>query len=64
MRAHQMQLNTISDLQLMIQSISGIPPDAQRIIFAVEQLGDERTVGDYNIQNESTLHLVLRLRGC
>ena len=55
--------DTIESLKLMILDAVGISVNHQRIIFAGKELLNCRTLSDYNIQHENTLHLVIRMWG-
>ncbi len=55
---------TIRELKCMVYGSDGIPIDQQRFIFDGKQLEDSKTVSDYKITPEITIHMVLRLKGC
>ncbi len=56
--------NKVEDVKLLIQLEEGIPWKEQRLIFAGKQLEDGRTMNNYNMSKESSIYLVLRMRGC
>lgn len=54
---------TIGQVKAHVEQLENIPVDQQRLIYQGKQLDDAQTLGDYNITNDASIHLVLRLRG-
>jgi len=55
--------DTVLSVKVKVQDHEGIPPEQQRLIFSGQQLENDKTLADYNVQPKSVLHLVLRLGG-
>mmetsp|Transcript_15649 Transcript_15649/g.28047 ORF Transcript_15649/g.28047 Transcript_15649/m.28047 type:complete len:81 (+) Transcript_15649:268-510(+) len=55
--------DTIEDIKNKIMEKEGVPTDQQRLIFGGKQLEGQKTLADYDVQEDSTFHMVLRLRG-
>ena len=54
---------SVDELKRRLQTLEGIPPDQQRLVFAGNELEDDKAIGDFGVSKEATLHLILRLRG-
>jgi len=62
--AVELTKDTVASLKAQIQRTGGVPPAQQRLIYAGKQLVETQTLASASVQHQSTLHLVLKLRGC